>query len=291
MADYVVTGKKGSGKSLACVGRIRDALLAGKKVATNLDIRLDELLPANSKATLIRLPDAPTIDDLELIGRGQEGMEEENNGVIVIDECAAFLNARAWGDKDRQPMLNWFIHSRKLGWDTYFIAQAIDQIDKQIRSALVEFHVVVKRTDRLPIPFISALTVMVGWKLTLPKIHVASVKYGCDFHAPVVDRWIYRAKELYRGYDTNQRFKSPSDPTAVGIHSMLSAYHLKGRYQPSTVPLYARLAAIAPHLIPHIHKLPLYALTKAFLALGLLQPRHVPSLYRSGSSTAAGAQA
>ncbi|MFK4136821.1 zonular occludens toxin domain-containing protein, partial [Pseudomonas luteola] len=37
MAVYFVTGKLGSGKSLVAVGKIRDYMIAGRRVATNLD--------------------------------------------------------------------------------------------------------------------------------------------------------------------------------------------------------------------------------------------------------------
>lgn len=226
MADYLVTGKKGSGKSLACVGRIRDALLAGKKVATNLDLNLEKLLPHGSRMTVIRIPDAPTVRDMEVLERGQPGILEENNGLIVVDECAAFLNARNWGDKEREPLLRWFIHSRKLGWDTMFIAQGPAQIDKQVRDSLVEFHVPCKRLDRLAIPVLSQLT-----GIRPPKVHLGIVKYGMDLNAMVVDRWFYRAKDLYEAYDTQQRFLPSDSSSACAIHTMLSPWHLVGRYE------------------------------------------------------------
>nr|WP_250114634.1 zonular occludens toxin domain-containing protein [Escherichia coli] len=27
------------------------------------------------------------------------------------------------GDKDRQPVIDWFLHARKLGWDIIFLIQ------------------------------------------------------------------------------------------------------------------------------------------------------------------------
>lgn len=272
MADYLITGKKGSGKSLAAVGRIRDALIAGKKVATNLNIDLEQLCLPTSKKTIIRLPDYPSIEDMELIGRGQEGKNEEDNGLIVLDECAAWLNARSWGDKQRQPLLDWFIHSRKLGWDTMFIAQGPAQIDKQVRDTLVEFHVPCKRMDRLAIPFITPLTKFLGFKINPPKLHVGIVKYGVSHDAMVVDRWYYRAKDLYNAYDTEQRFLPPDHPKACAIHTVLSPWHTKGRYmpaeQPSQLGFYASL----------IWRIPFYFLNKLAKqqpsATRITQPHH-----------------
>jgi hypothetical protein len=65
MAVYFVTGKLGSGKTLITVGKIRDALQEGKKVATNLNIRLEHLVGRNAKkCVLYRLPDKPIAEDM-----------------------------------------------------------------------------------------------------------------------------------------------------------------------------------------------------------------------------------
>lgn len=222
MPDFLVTGKKGNGKSLVCVGRIRDALLQGRPVATNLDIRVEHLLPHRLRnVRLYRLPDKPTRADLDALGHGnpdqQDGIyDEDRNGLIVLDELATWLNARTFGDRDRQPMLDWLVHSRKLGWDTYLIAQGPNQIDKQIREALVDYHVPCKRLDRMRVPFIG---------LRLPKIHVAFVKYGVTPDAPISEKWWYRGRDLYRAYDTRQRFLSDYPH---GLFSYLPPWHLVG---------------------------------------------------------------
>jgi hypothetical protein len=229
MADYIIHGKKGNGKSLVVVGRIRDALLAGKKVATNLDLTLENLLPPGHRAVeCYRLPDHPTIDDLEALGKGSEQIDESSYGLIVLDETAAMLNARTFGDKGRQSLLNYFVHSRKLGWDTYFICQNPAQIDKQVRESLVELSVSCKRLDRLRIPFIGPFTKHVfGFELRAPKVHVATVRYGLDRDALISDRWTYMGRDLYAGYDTRQVFRDDYDS---GLYCYLSPWHVKGRY-------------------------------------------------------------
>lgn len=234
MSDYVITGKKGAGKSLLAVGIARDALSQGKRVATNLDIYLDNLCRPKSKATVIRLPDRPTADDLAQIGRGQEGVEEDRNGVIILDEASSILNARQWADKDRTATLEWLIHSRKLGWDTYLIAQGLSQIDKQVRESQLEYHIAVKRTDKWPIPVVTSLTRAFGFPVHFPKVHIGIVKHGMSHDALIVERKWYRAKELYKAYDTQQLFKPRGASDAVGVHTLLSAWHLKGRYQPAS---------------------------------------------------------
>lgn len=231
MSDYIVTGKKRNGKSLIVVGKIRDALLAGKRVATNLNIHVEYLLPLTlKKIDLIRLPDYPTLEDMEALGLGYEGdkIDEERNGLIALDEMAQWMNAREFGDKSRMPLLKWFTESGKKRWDCYFIAQGLEQLDKQFRTTLADHHVICKRLDKLRIPFIGPMTKHIfGTELRPPKMHHATVKFGMDVHALKVDSWTYRGVALYKGYDTEQKF----DPFYEhGSYSVLSPWHIKGRY-------------------------------------------------------------
>lgn len=263
MTDWLIAGKKGSGKSLVAVARMRDALLQGRRVATNLNLDLQYLLPARNKQHVIRVPDKPEIADFEALGRGQEGINEENNGVLVLDECAAWLNARAYQDKSRQPMLDWLIHSRKLGWDVYFIAQGQGQIDKQVRDTQIEMAVYCKRLDRLKIPLLTWLTQQFFGErhaLRFPKVHIGIVKHGMAHDAMMVDRWYYRARDLYKAYDTQQIFLPAGHPDAVGLHCMLSAWHVYGRYRKPR-PSLRQLLVVIP-------KLPLYGLAALSIRLG-----------------------
>lgn len=230
MADYAITGKKGAGKSLFAVGLIRDALRAGKQVATNLDVHLSHLMNPTNKATYLRIPDRPDITDFIALGRGQAGVVEDDNGLIILDETSTFFGARQFQDKGRQPMLDWLIHSRKYGWDVYYIMQGIGQVDKLIRDTQIEYHVSVKRTDKWPIPIITPLARMVGLKVQFPKMHLGIIKHGVDANALRLETKFYRGKELYPCYDTQQIFLDREHPAAVGLHSRLSAFHTKGRY-------------------------------------------------------------
>jgi len=232
MSIYLVSGKLGAGKTLACVGVIRDALLDGRKVATNLDLNLDKMLPGRigkkSPVHCVRLPDKPDVSDLDHLGSGNDEMDERRNGIIILDELASWLNSRTFNDKSRAPVIDWLIHSRKHGWDVYFITQHIEQIDKQVRTSLVEYLVTCRRLDRLKIPFVGKLLQSLsGGYLTgnLPKIHVGVVRYGTEQHAPIADRWVYQARDLYAAYNTRQVF---SDSYANGPFSYLSPWHLNG---------------------------------------------------------------
>lgn len=242
MADYLITGKKGNGKGIYAVGVIRDALVAGKKVVTNMDIKLEAFGNPYSKKTIIRIPDTPTREDLDVIGRGQSGVVEEDNGVLVIDEITKGLSSRAWSDKGRAAFLDWLVHSRKLGWDCYLSCQGPEQIDKQVRTALVEYWIVVRRTDKWPIPILSPLVKMLtGYKLTFPKMHIGTIRHGFDRDSLVVERKYYKGPPLYGCYDTQQVFLDRDHPKACGVHTVLSPWHTTGRYMPPKLSLWGRV--------------------------------------------------
>lgn len=234
MTDFAVTGKKRSGKGLFCAGLIRDALKQGRRVATNMDIHLEHMFLPWNKSTLIRLPDCPSADDMDALGLGYQGedIDEDKNGLIVLDETSKFFNSRSWGDKGRQPLLDWLIHSGKLRWHVYYQMQGLEQVDKQLRQSQIEYHISVKRTDRWPIPGITPLCKTLGLDVRFPKMHLGIVKHGVERDSMIVDRQWYRAKDLYQCYDTEQRFLDRDHPKASGMHSVLSNWHTEGRYLP-----------------------------------------------------------
>ncbi|MEQ5183815.1 zonular occludens toxin domain-containing protein [Providencia alcalifaciens] len=231
MAVYFVTGKLGSGKSLIAVGKIQDKITKGLKVATNLDLKLQNMPRVGKFAKsprVLRIPDKPNIDDLNAIGIGNHSYDESLNGLLVLDECGTWFNTRTWNDKSRQPVIDWFLHARKKGWDIIFLVQDLSLIDKQARESLAEHVVYCRRMDKLTLPLIGALfSVFTGSKLPLPKIHLGIVKYGDTNTSPVVERWVYRGTDLYWSYDTKQEFSSFY---TSGVYSYLPPYLSHGRY-------------------------------------------------------------
>jgi hypothetical protein len=224
MAFYFVTGKLGNGKSLVSVSRIREKLQQGLPVATNIDLNLSSLsTPMNKSIRVIRVPDKPTLFDLESIGVGNESYDESKNGLLVLDECGTWFNARNWQDKSRAAVNNWFLHARKLGWDVILIVQDISIVDNQAREALSEFTAFCKRLDNIRIPIIGGLldTVSAGL-IKMPKLHIARVVYGSTPNDPLSDRWVYKGTDLYTAYDTKQIFISEYEH---GPHSVLPPYY------------------------------------------------------------------
>lgn len=244
MAFYFVTGKLGNGKTLSCVGRIRDKLRAGCIVATNIDIDLVAMFgPRTDKPRVIRVPDKPTVEDLEKIGNANPTYDESKNGLLVLDECGTWFNSRNWQDKTRQAVNNWMLHARKLGWDVLLIVQDISIVDSQARDALSEHTVFCKRIDNVAIPFFGSLYKSItGSRLRLPRLHMARVVYGTTPDSILSDRWVYRGNDLFACYDTKQAFMADYPHH---VYSQLTPWHLKGRYQrPRDKEFYMRLTKI-----------------------------------------------
>lgn len=228
MSVYIVTGKLGNGKTLVTVGRIRDAIRAGCRVATNLDIDLKAMFHKQAKnINLMRIPDKPGIDDLNAIGKGYDGADydESKFGILVLDECGTWFNSRNWQDKTRKDVNDWFLHARKLGWHVYIIIQDISMLDSQARDAIGELLVTCKRLDKLRVPLVGGLIKMfTGWNPTMPRIHRAKVTYADGL---LSDVWVYRGNDLFKAYDTRQSF---IQNYPHGTHSLLTPWHTHGRF-------------------------------------------------------------
>jgi len=228
---YIVTGKLGGGKTLAAVSKIDECIRRGGRVATNLDLRLRFLPGLSSKsraARVVRLPDRPLSSDLSALGYGIEGVrndaeakaayDESQFGLIVLDECGTWLNAREWQDADRRALLDLLLHIRKKLWHVYLIIQDISMLDKQVRKALAEHVVYCRNLSNFKIPGLSFITEGLGFgPAKLPKSHLAIVKYGDQPTSITVDRWFYGGAEYYRSYDTTQVFRQEEMPASYSI--------------------------------------------------------------------------
>lgn len=232
MPVWAVTGKLGAGKTLVAVSRIQKYLNEGRRIATNLDLNVEHLVNPWAKNTdIVRVPDVPSADDLINLGRGYEGqlVGDEKNGLLVLDECAKWLNAREWNNPERKKLINHFVHLRKKRWDLILIIQDIEALDKQFRDLYCEQIVYCSRTDRYGIPLIGPILKAIwGEKVPLPKVHIGNVYYnlgiGKQSH---IENWIYRGTNLYNAYDTEQGF---NEFESVGAYTYLTPNHVYGRY-------------------------------------------------------------
>lgn len=228
MAVYSVEGKLGTGKTKFCVWRAQEALRAGRRVASNVDLVVEKLTPEKPRS-YIRLPDKPTPDDLAAIGHGNpDSYDEDKNGVLILDELGTWLNSRTFQDKSRAGVLDWLIHARKLGWDVYLIVQDAGMIDKQVREALIEYQCRCMRMDKVRIPVIGKfLGACFGGRVGyLPRFHLVTARVGQGATAIVAERWTFRGDDLHVAYDTRQIFR-PDYPH--GVHSVLPPWDIPAR--------------------------------------------------------------
>lgn len=221
LSVMVVTGQVGDGKGLCSVGRIHEYLSQGLSVATNMDI-YPEHLPISpyrkDNWRLIRLPDYPTVEDLNNLGKGYQGdFQPGREGLIVLDECSSFLNARSWNSKDRKAVIEWFVHVRKYRWNLLLQIQDETGLDSQLSKFVIKF--VGRCYVNEEFPFIKHL----------PRFHFISINRLVGNGRIRYQRKSYSAKAFYNSYDTEQSFSFDSQ---IGLHSVLSPWHLKGRYLP-----------------------------------------------------------
>ena len=199
MAVYLVTGKLGAGKTLAATGRAIEYAMQGRRVVSNYHIDTAPILkvPGGKLDDFVFevIPEKPNADDLYALGRG--GESEETAGLLILDECALILNSRGWNGKEREELIEWFVKSRRFGWDVLMIIQHISALDKQIRDMIAEFVVHVRRLDKMKVPFISWI-----FPIKMPRMHIGLVKYGTSPQSPHAETWVYRGTNLFAAYDT-----------------------------------------------------------------------------------------
>jgi Zonular occludens toxin (Zot) len=284
MSVYFVTGSLGAGKGLAAINQIKNYASNGLKIAGNIDVYLDKLAThPNSKLTYIRIPDKPVFADFLALGSGNDTYDSENNSLLVLDETVTWLNARTWNDKERAPIIDWLIHSRKHGWDVLILAQSFETLDKQIVSTVMEYHVSMNNLEKINVPFVGSLLKNFTKRnrpVKLPKYHIGKVMYKNLVWA---DTWKFFGKDLYTFYDTKQVF---TENYPHGPHSQLSRWHLEGRYLLSPVKksiiLYLfRLTVYISHLITFTKPLK----TPSKHSIPILKSQSLPAISKQKNNT------
>ena len=244
MTDFAYTGKKGTGKSKNAVRVARDTYFnEGRCVASNLDIFLEPMFGKFSKKTYVRIPDKPSEFDLLAAGHGNvDSYNEDKNGALILDELGTWMNTRSFADKSRAGVLDYLAHARKHGWDCFYIMQNIVQVDKQLRESFIEFCVRHTRFDKVKIPFIgSLLCALFGKKAGyMPRFHTAVTRLGTSPQDLKTDAVMFTGKDIEKCYDTRQVF---TEKYEHGTHSVLSPWHVTGRYLVADKPpLFERMA-------------------------------------------------
>lgn len=253
---YYLTGRLGSGKNLVAVDRIREKLLAGRPVATNINLDLRALLGDKAPQHVVhRLPDFPTADDMHAIGEVVNDDDEDRNGLVVLDEGGMMLNARQWGDGGRHELIKWFLHSRKLGWDVIVIAQALGMVDKQLREACSEYVISMRRWDRMSVPLLGWFVKVITFGFftpRFPRVHTAAVMYGTGPSAMHADTWHVRGTGLFGAYPTKQRFSAAYEHATFSMLRYGSLVPAKLKRTEEGAPVSAQPARVRPPVKPKL---------------------------------------
>lgn len=216
MSASFLEGRRRSGKSKFAVGKIQEYLNEGRRVATNLDLFLENLCPDNTKAYYTRIPDFPRSQDLFSLGNAYPELNEDEpdtydenkNGVVVLDELLTSFNSRSWNDKDRLKVINWIVLSGKKGWDLYFIGQSFDAVDAQIRDTVVDRIISCRSNENLYPGQVWNLLIKPLYMKMYGKGHFA---FFYDGKSKSKEYFSYRLKfqrnDLHNCYKTGQVFK------------------------------------------------------------------------------------
>jgi hypothetical protein len=261
MTDFAFVGKKRSGKSKHAVYVMRDYLRRGCRVASNMDLNLAAMFGNQSRATYVRVPDFPTVLDLQAIGKGiDDGYDEDRFGALVMDELGVWFNARDFTDKNRVESLRWLVHSGKLCWDVYYLLHDPDQGDKQLRVSFFEFTVRHTGMRKVKIPFVGwILNALFGGRVGyFPPFTMYSTRLGTNPQGLRTDGGTLFSNELHACYNTQQTF-TPDYPH--GAHSVLSPWHVEGRFCEPALPWWRRVfrAPVRPPSAPYTSPDPEFA--------------------------------
>jgi len=137
-------GLPGGGKTLSAVGEdILPALIAGRKVVTNINLNADrlELLAGRDLAGLVDVREEDgsgakffsKVEHFEEVDKWRSDGESGKGPLIVVDECHEVLKAPGYANKADESIANWMALHRHKGVDVTLISQSFDEIPAGIR--------------------------------------------------------------------------------------------------------------------------------------------------------------
>lgn len=153
----VVSGKVGEGKSYWCVRLIKDHVLSGGVVATNMVIFRDVMAKNfHRKLDPRQFLALSATDDPRKIPRGDFRGAGRRKVLVVLDEALNwFASSGSASDPRRLTWGEWLRQSDKLGQDVFFVSQNFERSAKWIRELAARLVVVsnLKHFSFLHIPF------------------------------------------------------------------------------------------------------------------------------------------
>lgn len=167
---YLYTGTPGSGKSLHAARDMYGRLNYNRKNPNLIsNFMINEKMIKNKKARFAYLDNSDfTVEFLLRYALKNHVLGQENQCLVVVDECQVIWNAREWQTgKNRMKWIKFFTQHRKLGYNFICIAQNDRMIDRQIRC-LFEYEVKHRKINNfkigklMPFPVFAAVTYWYG---------------------------------------------------------------------------------------------------------------------------------
>lgn len=196
---YLYSGTPGSGKSLHVARVIKNTLMMGKPVVSNIPIN-KSLVKHPENYEFVRDSELNPRDLMEFSETHFFGKSvKEGQILLVIDEAQRLFNARDWSKTDRAGWNEFFQLHRHYGFDIILVAQFDRMLDRQVRS-VIEYEQIHRKVSNY------------GWRgwllcalMAAPCLFV-SVKMWYPMKERVGSEFFRYSKRLGRLYDTYMTF-------------------------------------------------------------------------------------
>lgn len=192
---YLYSGSPGSGKSLHVAKDIYYRLNYSRKPNNVIaNFMINEKMIKNKNAKFIYKDNSDlTVKFLLEYALENHKIGQENQTLVVVDECQVIWNSREWqSSTNRMEWIKFFTQHRKLGYNFIVISQNDRMIDRQIR-ALFEYEIKHRKVNNFKIGKI------------LPVSTFAAISYWYGVNEKLgVEFFFYRKKwgKFYDSYGT-----------------------------------------------------------------------------------------
>lgn len=242
---YFIHGTRGSGKGAFAVHRIKDALLESRKVATNMTLFLDNLMPESSYSDVMRLPDIPNGGHLHSLGLAYDfnpddpsTIDPSKEGLLVLDEIKLYLTK---SNKEFHEIVNFLVQSRKYGWNILLTGQHKDQAEEVVYKSLTDKLIVCRDETKFLGKFVKYFS-FINLPFLAPSNHKAYVFNGRSELDELEETIPYDWRPVKLAYSTAQIFSKDTiylkdkfiDMRSIFTYlppAYLSKYHFIKQYQ------------------------------------------------------------
>lgn len=213
MIDFY-SGTPGSGKSLHTIKVIKDHIeKKGLPVVGNFYFKASALKNRDWGSYLYVDNDHLTPKllydfSMEYQRKRRKHKFQEDEILLVIDECQLIYNARQWNKKGMKEWIAFYTQHRKLFYHVILVAQFKNMIDRQIRS-VIEYEYLHRKVKNIGI-YGKIINLFTGGNL-----HIC-VKMYAPLSMRVSSEWFRADRGLYKLYDSFRLFDASVPPEGQG---------------------------------------------------------------------------